>query len=278
MPNQAAVRGAEENGGPGYDCSSATSYLLWGGGLGQSLLAGGARWSTTARIGPMPSLRTIPPQGWRPTPARGAWLVAGAVPGGVPPPRARPDVFAEAQLALPRECDITSWAKRVRGAAGRSAPDRAFHASVALTAGAAPRPPQRNAPDAERCRESRCRCARLAPEAAVAVRDLRHVWQATVTKRTEHGSGCPVCSLTRRAATQSRVNAERSLAVRRPDIATELHPTRNGDVDQRTVGASSDRKLWWLCSECGHGWQARIANRTRGTGCPACWQRRRTGR
>jgi hypothetical protein len=39
-PNPAAVPGAEENGGPGYDCSSATSYVLWGGGLGQSLLGG----------------------------------------------------------------------------------------------------------------------------------------------------------------------------------------------------------------------------------------------
>ncbi|MGO9974499.1 MAG: hypothetical protein ACLP01_17185 [Solirubrobacteraceae bacterium] len=40
-PNPAAVPGAEENGSPGYDCSSATSYVLWGGGLGQSLLGGG---------------------------------------------------------------------------------------------------------------------------------------------------------------------------------------------------------------------------------------------
>ena len=40
-PNPAAVPGAEENGGPGYDCSSATSYVLWGGGLGPSLLGGG---------------------------------------------------------------------------------------------------------------------------------------------------------------------------------------------------------------------------------------------
>jgi hypothetical protein len=40
-PNPAAVPGAEENGGPGYDCSSATSYVLWGGGLGQTLLGGG---------------------------------------------------------------------------------------------------------------------------------------------------------------------------------------------------------------------------------------------
>ena len=37
-PNPGAVAGDEENGGPGYDCSSATSYVLWGGGFGQSLL------------------------------------------------------------------------------------------------------------------------------------------------------------------------------------------------------------------------------------------------
>jgi hypothetical protein len=45
-PNPAAVPGAEENGGPGYDCSSATSYVLWGGGLGQSVLGGSVDDST----------------------------------------------------------------------------------------------------------------------------------------------------------------------------------------------------------------------------------------
>jgi hypothetical protein len=39
-PDTGAVPGDEGNGGPGYDCSSATSYMLWGGGFGQSLLSG----------------------------------------------------------------------------------------------------------------------------------------------------------------------------------------------------------------------------------------------
>ena len=39
-PGPGVDPGAQENGGPGYDCSSAVSFLLWGGGLGQSLLAG----------------------------------------------------------------------------------------------------------------------------------------------------------------------------------------------------------------------------------------------
>jgi hypothetical protein len=51
-PNPAAVPAAEENGGPGHDCSSATSYMLWGGGLGLSLLAGGVDDSTALeRVG-----------------------------------------------------------------------------------------------------------------------------------------------------------------------------------------------------------------------------------
>ncbi len=39
-PGPDADPGAQENGGPGYDCSSAVSFVLWGGGLAQSLLAG----------------------------------------------------------------------------------------------------------------------------------------------------------------------------------------------------------------------------------------------
>jgi hypothetical protein len=39
-PGPNADPGAQENGGPGYDCSSSVSFVLWGGGLGQSLLGG----------------------------------------------------------------------------------------------------------------------------------------------------------------------------------------------------------------------------------------------
>jgi hypothetical protein len=45
-PDPASDPGEEENGGPGYDCSSAVDYVLWGGGLGGSLLEGGVPAST----------------------------------------------------------------------------------------------------------------------------------------------------------------------------------------------------------------------------------------
>ena len=45
-PDPAAVPGNEENGAPGYDCSSATDYVLHGGGFGQTLLGDQAPAST----------------------------------------------------------------------------------------------------------------------------------------------------------------------------------------------------------------------------------------
>jgi hypothetical protein len=39
-PEPGADPGDGENGGPGYDCSSAVDYVLWGAGLGETLLGG----------------------------------------------------------------------------------------------------------------------------------------------------------------------------------------------------------------------------------------------
>jgi hypothetical protein len=46
-PDPAADPGEQENGGPGYDCSSATDYVLYGGGYGRTLLQGEVPASTT---------------------------------------------------------------------------------------------------------------------------------------------------------------------------------------------------------------------------------------
>ena len=102
-----------------------------------------------------------------------------------------------------------------------------------------------------------------------------HEWQASVSNRTVRGTGCPVCGVRRRADVRSRVEPDRSLAVARPDPAAQLDPDRNDGLDPLVVGVASMRKVWWRCGECGHGWEATVANRAGGTGCPACWERRR---
>ena len=102
-----------------------------------------------------------------------------------------------------------------------------------------------------------------------------HEWQASIANRTVRGSGCPSCGLRRRVETRSRVEPVRSIATVRPDLAAELHPSRNGALDPLTVGISSGRTLWWSCGTCGHEWEAIVSNRANGTGCPTCWSRRR---
>ena len=75
-----------------------------------------------------------------------------------------------------------------------------------------------------------------------------HQWQAAVHNRAR-GSGCPVCGLERRARTQSQVEPARSLAIKYPDVAAELHPERNPGIDPMQLGARSSLKLWWQLRE-----------------------------
>lgn len=105
----------------------------------------------------------------------------------------------------------------------------------------------------------------------------QHEWQAAIANRVLSGTGCPACALKRRAETQSRVSPERSLVAKHPQLARELHPTRNANLDPRALGAASSRPVWWQCPTCGSQWQAAPANRTSAqrSGCPSCWQRRR---
>jgi rubrerythrin len=98
-----------------------------------------------------------------------------------------------------------------------------------------------------------------------------HEWEASVRSRT-NGSGCPRCRhendlrILREASQRNsaRARRERSLAIVRPDLIPEWHRARNGELDPTAIAA------WWRCPQCGHEWQARIDNRARGSGCPAC--------
>ena len=54
-----------------------------------------------------------------------------------------------------------------------------------------------------------------------------------------------------------------------PQIAKEWHPTKNGNISPAMVAPNSNKRVWWL-GTCGHEWQARVADRTVGNGCPVC--------
>ncbi len=94
-----------------------------------------------------------------------------------------------------------------------------------------------------------------------------HIWTVSINNRTQHGTGCPACP--------SRVVIapdDRNLAVINPELASEWHPEKNGDTHPKDVLPKSNQKIWWQCSK-GHEWQATVASRAAGSGCPYCYGR-----
>ncbi len=60
-----------------------------------------------------------------------------------------------------------------------------------------------------------------------------------------------------------------------PELVAQWHPERNGPLAPETVSAGSGRLLWWRCpAGPDHVWRAKPNNRTRGSGCPFCANRR----
>ncbi len=55
----------------------------------------------------------------------------------------------------------------------------------------------------------------------------------------------------------------------KPEIASEWNYERNGNLRPEHFLANSSKKVWWTCNK-GHEWQARIADRNKGGGCPYC--------
>src|SRR6266542_1945898 len=97
-----------------------------------------------------------------------------------------------------------------------------------------------------------------------------HVWRASPANRWYRGSGCPSCS-------NRQVSVTNSLAVRRPDIAAELHRTKNGRLSGADVVSGSNRRVWWQCGKSReHQWRTSVNARTtrKGSGCPYCAGRR----
>ena len=89
-----------------------------------------------------------------------------------------------------------------------------------------------------------------------------HEWCSAVKVRTQ-GCGCPVC------AHRMLLPGENDLATTHPALAAEWHPTLNGALTPADLVAGSRRKVWWRCG-AGHAWQAGVASRAGGVGCPVC--------
>ena len=89
-----------------------------------------------------------------------------------------------------------------------------------------------------------------------------HEWQATITNRN-NGRGCPYCS------NAKVLQGYNDLQTINPSLANEWNYEKNIDLTPLDVVPNSNKKVWWKCNQ-GHEWQAMIASRNKGNGCPYC--------
>ena len=94
-------------------------------------------------------------------------------------------------------------------------------------------------------------------------------WQATIANRLQ-GNSCPFLS------GQAVWPGYNDMASKRPDLAAQWHPTKNGKLTPEMVTCHSNKKVWWYLpyddSETGmhfdFEWQTVITSRVQGCGCP----------
>lgn len=96
--------------------------------------------------------------------------------------------------------------------------------------------------------------------------DKGHEWKSTVYNRT-NGNGCPYCS------GRNAIAGKSDLETLNPELAKQWHPTKNGVLTPRDITLNAGKKVWWKCDK-GHEWEAIVANRTKGRGCPVCGNRK----
>ena len=95
-----------------------------------------------------------------------------------------------------------------------------------------------------------------------------YAWEASPNNR-KRGSGCPCCS---GRVPQSGVN---DLATLHPELMVEWDYEKNSILNPHLLLSGSGKKAWWKCARCGHEWEATIASRTKGHGCPKCFRQRK---
>ena len=89
-----------------------------------------------------------------------------------------------------------------------------------------------------------------------------HEWEATISSRSL-GMRCPYCS------NQKVLVGFNDLVTNNHELALQWHPTKNGNRKSSDYTVGSNKKVWWIC-ELGHEWEANIASRNSGRGCPYC--------
>ena len=102
-------------------------------------------------------------------------------------------------------------------------------------------------------------------------------WEAYLYNRVNRHVGCPKCGIEKqlKSFNANQVAKKGSLRDNDKKLALEWNYEKNGELTPDDIIATSNKKVWWKCSVCGHEWEASIYKRNNGTGCPLCYKQRR---
>lgn len=106
-------------------------------------------------------------------------------------------------------------------------------------------------------------------------KEFIHEWKASPkdVKRGGGSCGCPICHGTR------VLSGYNDLLTCFPELCREWDYAKNADLGltPEMVTPGSNNRVSWVCSVCGHSWDAIILNRTsKQSHCPKCAQRSQT--
>lgn len=90
-----------------------------------------------------------------------------------------------------------------------------------------------------------------------------HSYKALLNNRTSNHNGCPYC------VNKKVLKGFNDLVTMKPEIAKEWNYEKNGTLKPEEILGSSNKKVWWKCSECGEEWITSPALR-KNTRCRKC--------
>jgi len=107
-------------------------------------------------------------------------------------------------------------------------------------------------------------CSPTSPKKVWWLGKCGHVWDMSIGNRTQNNSQCPYCSGAR------VLEGFNDLKTKKPELAEEWHPTKNGNLKPTMVSVGCSKEVWWL-GKCGHEWRTPVDGRAvNGNGCPYC--------
>ena len=95
-----------------------------------------------------------------------------------------------------------------------------------------------------------------------------HIWKTSIN-HIVNGTGCPVCE-------GLKVVKSNCLANTNPKLASEWHPTKNGNLTPYDVVEQTNKKIWWKCNKGDdHVWKTQASARVnQNQNCPVCANRK----